>query len=302
MARFLYSQRPSKHIQRKMVVDACRRLRAFAPLNHYEFIGFGAYEFVDFELVRRELGVCDMHSIELNWKDQDRYLFNRPFEGIEIHFDRASNVLPDLLDKPRLRIVWLDYTTNLNAEVLQDLGVCFRKLTPGSVVLVSVAARPSSPASTRRSSLVDAVGLERVSPEHTNEWLGKNFATAQRSILMEHVTTETERRDDGARFQQLFNVGYRDDQPMQTWGGLIVSPSMAHALGAAHFEELEQVSADERFVNTTVEPLTTREVLHLNRQLPLASDAKLIADGIPDKALDAYARLYRWYPAVPAAM
>ncbi len=126
MARFLYAQRPSKHIQRRMVVDAFRKLRAFAPLPEYEYVGFGAYEFVDFELCRRELGIVSMHSIEVNSHQQDRYLFNRPFSDIELHFDRASNVLPDLLEDPVLRIIWLDYTSGIDQEVLQDLGLSFR--------------------------------------------------------------------------------------------------------------------------------------------------------------------------------
>jgi hypothetical protein len=302
MARFLYAQRPSKHIQRRMVVDACRKLRAFAPLTEYEYVGFGAYEFVDFELCRRDLGIVSMHSIELDTNAQDRFTFNRPFAEIQIHFDRASNVLPDLLDGPQLRIVWLDYTTGISQEVLQDIGTCVRKLSGGSVLIVTVAARPAKPASERRTALISAVGAERVGPEVTNDSLAQGLPSAQAAIFIAEVHEQLTRRTDGAQFEQLFNIRYRDDQPMHTWGGLLVTPGMRTAFESARFDELEQVSRSTAIIDTTVEPLTTREVIHLNRQLPSGAGQQISGDGIPGHALAAYERLYRWYPSVPAAM
>lgn len=302
MADFLYAQRPSKHVQRRIVVDACRKLRAFAPLHEYEYVGFGAYEFVDFELFRRELGIVKMESIEADTNAQDRYLFNRPFADIKVHFDRASNVLPDLLDRPALRIVWLDYTCGLNQEVLQDIGTCVRELSAGSVLLITVAARPARPASERLASLIDAVGRDRVSADVTNDSLAQGLPRAQREIMLAEAEAHAARRNDGATFGQLFNLKYRDDQPMQTWGGILVAPAMRAAFESARFDELDQVCAGPQIFDATVQPLTTREVLHLNPQLPLSAGASLAAHGIPEGALLAYERLYRYYPVVPAAM
>ena len=141
MSRLSYSRRPAKYIQRHMVVDALRRLRAFSPLEEYEYVGFGGMEFVDFELIHRQLGIKRLVSIEENGKDAARFRFNVPFEGVSIKFDKASAVLPTLLDKPYLRVVWLDYECELNLEVLQDLGTAIRKLVPGSAFIVSVNAQ-----------------------------------------------------------------------------------------------------------------------------------------------------------------
>lgn len=302
MARFLYNQRPSKHVQRRMVIDACRKLRWFAPLPDYEFVGFGAYEFVDFELCRRELGVLRMHSIEANTNAQDRYKFNRPFASIDLHFDRATNVLPDLLDDPVLRIVWLDYTQGLDREVLQDIGTCARRLQPGSALIVTTAARPDRPMKARRAGLVAAVGPERVDVDMTDQAIGRRLPEFQARILRAETRKQLKRRSDGCVFKQLFNIRYRDDQPMHTWGGLILHPSTQAAYASAHFGELTQVSDGDVVVDATVEPLTMRETLHLNRQLPLPAGAKLQGDGIPAAALDAYRRLYPWYPSVPVPM
>lgn len=302
MARFLYQSRPSKHVQRRMVIDACRRLRSFDQLAKYVYVGFGAFEFVDFDLVRRDLGIVKMHSIEQDSYARDRYLFNRPFAEITVHFDRASNVLPDLLEDPVLRIVWLDYTDGLTREVLQDVGTCVRKLVAGSMLIVTVNATPAKPANRRTAALRDAVGAERVGGHVNDEMLATGLPAVQRDILVSETAVQQVRRTDGAEFRQVFNIRYTDTTPMQTWGGVLVGPAMNAAYESARFAELEQTSSGPTLVDATVQPLTTREVLHLNRQLPASDETQISGEGIPLDALRAYERLYRWYPPVPAAM
>lgn len=302
MAKFLYAHRPSKHIQRRMVVDACRRLEAITPLPDYRFVGFGAYEYVDFDLVRRELGIVGMDSIEVDAKHSARYLFNRPFDRIDVHFDRASNVLPTLLDEPMLRIVWLDYVDRLNGEVLGDFGTCLRKVAPGSLVLITIHAKPRGALAERRANLAADVGEQRVPAHATKAHLGPHFADVQRDIVARTVAEQLRYRNDGATFTQVFDIRYTDSTPMQTWGGLVSLPGDPDAqVALAGLKGLPQTSfAGDPAVHATVPPLTTREVLHLNSQLPCAGP--LDAEDIPVDELNAYERLYRWYPPVPAAM
>jgi hypothetical protein len=302
MAKFLYAHRPSKHVQRRMVVDACRRLEAIAPLPSYRFVGFGAYEYVDFDLMRRDLGIVGMDSIELDSKHTARYLFNRPFDRIDVHFDRASNVLPTLLDERMLRIVWLDYVDRLNGEVLSDLGTCLRKVAPGSLVLITVRAKPRGAFAERRENLAADVGEQRVPASATNAHLGPHFADVQRDIVSSSVTEQLRYRNDGATFTQVFDIRYTDSTPMQTWGGLVSVPGDPDAqIALDELKMLRQTSfAGNLAVHATVPPLTTREVLHLNSQLPAVSS--LDAEDIPVDELNAYESLYRWYPPVPVAM
>lgn len=299
MARFTYAFRPAKHIVRRMIVDTCRRLRSFAPLSEYQYVGFGGYEFVDFELVHRELGVPHLISIESDTNSADRYMFNRPFGDIEMHLDRASIVLPELLDDKRLRIVWLDYTSRLNLEVLADLQTAARRLLAGSILIATVNARPASPASARRDEFVADVGEEKVPGDTTDASLAKwGLADAQRRIVVQELPDALRRRDDGAAFEQLFYFCYSDDAPMLTWGGVIVHPGQRASFDQAAFHELEQTRAGADPLHVSVPPLTAKEVVHLNEQLP-GDPATLTAAGIPDPDKEAYGRLYRWYPPVP---
>lgn len=304
MAGVSYAQRPAKHVQRQMVIDALRRMRSFSELHQYQYVGFGGMEFVDFELVHRELGVANMVSIELDSSGAARYRFNAPFASVRLLFDRASAVLPTLLDDPVLRIVWLDYECRLNLEVLQDVGTALRKLLPGSVLVVSVNAQGPRLAAQRLDQFTADVGADRVASGTTNASLAQwGWARASYDVLVADGEAEIARRADGSAFEQLFHFRYADGARMLTWGGVLVGPGNRPAVAAADFPALTQIRAAQDLPYEIAPPLLTmREALHLNAQLPNAAPDDLDADGIPAKDLRSYADLYRWYPPVPAAM
>ena len=218
-----------------MVVDALRRLRVFSPLPDYEYVGFGGMEFVDFELVHRELGIRWMTSIEIDTRNKDRYEFNAPFADVKLMFDRASAILPTLLDEAVLRVVWLDYECRLHQEVLQDLGTAVRKLLPGSVLLISVNATGPTTAAARLDAFTADVTPERVPVGAMNGTLAKwGWAAASHEVLMAEAVSEAARRTDGASFEQLFHFRYADGARMLTWGGIVVAPSNRQSFEVAN--------------------------------------------------------------------
>lgn len=303
MDRPSYAVRPAKHIQRRMAVEALRQLRAFSPLSAYQYVGFGGLEFVDFELVHRELGIERMASIEKDFKRAERYRFNAPFSSVQLHLDRASAVLPTLLDERVLRVVWLDYESRLNLEVLQDVSSAIRKLLAGSVLIVSVNAQAISPKEQRLEVLAKDVEIDRVPSETTDASLAQwGWAEASHRILAAEAEAEVDRRDDGATFEQLFHFRYADGARMLTWGGILVAPANRPTFDGL-FDDFPQVRgfADAPY---EISPplLTMREALSLNRQLPETDPGDLQADGMSSAELCSYAELYRWYPPVPAAM
>jgi hypothetical protein len=304
MARFSYTFRPGKHIERRMLVDACRRLRSFAPLQDYEYVGFGGFEFVDFELMHRELGISRLVSIEQDSYAKDRSLFNRPVQGVTVHFNRASDVLPDLLDIPVLRILWLDYEQRLNREVLQDVATAARRLQAGSLLIATVNAHPPKPADSRRAVLVEDVGTDRVPATATDASLAQwGLADVQRRILTDEIENALTLRNDKARFEQIFYFQYSDDAQMMTWGGVLLTPAQDEGWINASFGELEQVRRGDQPMRIEVPLLTVKEAIYLNSQLPSQpGSGGLAAAAIPESQLRAYASLYRWYPPVPTPM
>jgi SAM-dependent methyltransferase len=299
--KYTYSFRPRKQIQRLLIADVCQRLRAIAPLGSYEYIGFGGFEFIDFDIFRRRLGIHSMVSYE---KDAaaDRYEFNVPFADITLKFGAAALHLP-FIDKAQLRIVWLDYTQRLDDEVIQDLATAASRLAPGSVLIASVNAVPGRPADTRRDQLVEDVGEERIPNGVTSDTLAKwGLAEIQRRIMLRVIADSLEARGEGAVFEQIFHFRYADGAQMLTVGGVIVTPGVRRAFESARFDEFEHVRRDEDAAEITAPPLTAKEALHLNRQLPLPVGVMLECPGLDKDDLEGYGRFYRWYPRIPAAL
>lgn len=297
--KYSYAFRPRKQIQRLLVVDACERLRVIAPLEQYQYVGFGSFEFVDFDLFRRRLGIRKMVSYEKD-PEPERYEFNRPFAEIDLEFGPASQFLP-FLDKATLRVVWLDYVQRLNAEVLQDAAAGAARLAPGSLLLLSVNAVPAKPASSRRTQLVEDVGEERIPNGVDDAALAKwGLAGVQRRILLAAIEGALKARGDGAVFEQIFNFRYADGAQMLTVGGVLVTAGVRQAFEAAKFEQVEHVSRDASPVLISAPALTAKEAIHLNRQLPLADGETLDCPGLESDDKDGYERFYRWYPPIPA--
>lgn len=298
-AKYSYAFRPRKQIQRVLVVDACQRLQSIASPVDYEYIGFGGFEFIDFDLFHRRLGLQRLVSYEKD-PDPERYEFNRPFACIEMESGPASQYLP-FLDKETLRIVWLDYTSRLNADVLQDAAAAASRLRQGSVLLLSVNAVPAKLYGSRRAQLADDVGEDQVPNGVDDESLAKwGLADVQRRILLGAIDEALAARPERAVFEPLFYFRYADGAQMLTVGGIVVGPDVREAFEDARFEELDQVSRDSTAIDISVPALTAKEALYMNRQLPVLPGAALECPGIEEHDVEAYRQFYRWYPPIPA--
>lgn len=295
MAAINYQLRPSKAVQRHMIVDMCRRLTAMARLEDYQYVGFGALEFVDFQLVHRALNISDMISIEAEEKLIDRFLFNRPFKTIQVISGRSSDVLPDL-SWDRLSIVWLDYTGRLNDEVINDVSLLCGKLQPGSVLFVTLNARPETQIDKRRKTLAELVGEERIPANVTDESLANwGLAQTQHTILTDLIIKALRDRQVSAEWRQVVDIHYADGAKMQTLGGIVVGPGINVGFDNCRFGELDFVRyAGQEPYLVRVPILTPKERRALEEQLPLADGDELKAPWLPDRDAQDFLRLYRY--------
>ncbi|MEV6501515.1 O-methyltransferase [Streptomyces prunicolor] len=298
MAAINYQLRPSKAVQRHMIVDVCRRLNVMARLEEYQYVGFGALEFVDFHLVHRALNISDMISIEADETSIDRYLFNRPFKTVQIVPGRSSVVLPEL-SWDRLSIVWLDYTQRLNDEVINDVSLLCGKLQPGSALFVTLNARPESQIDQRRQALAGFVGEERIPANVSDESLAVwGLAETQHTILTDVIIKGLRDRQISAEWRQVVNINYADGAKMQTFGGIVVGPGSSVGFESCRFNELDFVrfSGEEPYL-VRVPMLTPKERRALEEQLPLASGDELKVPWLPDRDAQDFLRLYRYMRA-----
>jgi hypothetical protein len=281
-----------------MIVDACRRLGPFGAPDVYEYVGFGALEFVDFHLMRRAVGIMRMTSIEHDFTGRERYLFNRPYGDVTVLIGSAADRLKQV-DWNGLRIVWLDYECALTEGVLGDASQLAQRLQPGSLLIVSVNAEPARPANARRAVLAENVGESRVPLGTTDATLAQwGWADAQRRVLADAVTEDFSNRPDKAWLHQLFDFRYGDGARMQTYGGVVLIPALERTLETCRFEDLDfirRVGSDALVID--VPDLTAKERHHLEQQLPAGGGGLPTLPGLSNADAEQFAQFYRWYPS-----
>lgn len=296
MPQFHYTLRPAKHVERLMITEAARSLANIAPLPTYSYVGFGALEFVDFDLIHRTLGISKMTSIECDLSNPRRYEFNRPFRGIDLLFGRASQHLP-ALDWSGLRIVWLDYEGQLTREFVRDIETVARVILPGSLLIVTLGA--GAKYGSRLPTLTENVGIERVPVDLTETDLDGpwSFAAAQRTIATSALDEVLSVRLDQACAQQIFNFVYADSARMQTVGWLITAPALTQVVTSCRFDDHDFVRAGDTPLELKVPVLTRREIARLNLKLPASRSARLRENWIDQQTQSDYAQIYRYYPS-----
>jgi hypothetical protein len=297
-----YALRPGKNIERKMISDVLRRLREFAPLDAYRYVGFGSAYFSDFSLFHKALGVRAMTSIEKDEDNRGRFEFNLPFGCIEMRYGLSTDVLPTLGWRDEA-IVWLDYDGKLDGGVLADIQFICAEAKPGSVFFITANAHPDEPIDKRVEVLRQRVGPENVpanvrAPGDLGGW---RTAGVCRQIVDATIQSTLRDRNAGAtadeelRYEQLFNFRYQDGAKMVTVGGVLYRGDQTHLIAKCAFDDFPYVRKASDAYRIEVPNLTFREMRHLNAQLP--DGTGLAAPGVPTQDVETYARVYRHFPA-----
>lgn len=313
--RIHYGLRPAKNIERKMLCEVFRRLSAFARVETYRYIGFGSTYFSDFVLFHKALDIKNMISIEHDAQKTDRFKFNRPFGCIEIEFGESTQVLASL-EWDLKTILWLDYDSKLDATVLADVAFFCANAVPGSFVAITVNAHPDSKEGVpplelpryRAQELEARVLKENVPADITGKELrGWGTAKACRRIINNKIEQTLNERNGGRQaapaflYQQLFNFHYADNAKMLTVGGLLIDEGLSDQLSHCGFHNLRFFRSDDKPYLIRVPNLTYKEIRHLAEQLPVNDPAELHAQAIPQKDLEAYREVYRYFPTFAEA-
>lgn len=301
--RVNYRLRPAKHVERGMILEALQRLRLFAPLRRYRYVGFGSTYFADFILVHRVLGIKKMISIEQDEAKRARFAFNRPFRTVNLIFGHSNAVLPTLAwTTPS--ICWLDYDGPLSNAVLADIDWVCSAATSGSVLIVTVHADPGpldpSDKGARIRALRKNIGAENVpngvtTDGHLGDW---GLAEVGRTVIDSAIRSAVRDRSTRAAtmsYEQLFNFHYRDGARMSTVGGILLNEAQKREFGRCSFEDLDYIRSGVNACVINVPLLTNREVRSLDRHLPATAAGTRVAM-IPQRDREAYADIYRFFP------
>jgi hypothetical protein len=297
-----YVLRPAKSVERKMLCEAFRCLSSFKSIEEYQYIGFGSTYFSDFYLFHKNLNLSVMYSIERDTSSKERFEFNRPFKCVKIYFGESNDILPTLDWIKIPSIVWLDYDGKLNEEVISDINTVFSSAISGSLILISVNAKPSSPGD-RLKELIRNVGENRIpldtEEKHLSKW---GTALILREIINNEIEETLVKRNGGIDqsekiiYNQLFNFHYKDDAEMLTLGGVIHKDIHEYKFLNCTFSQLGFVRRSHDPYLITVPNLTYRELRFLDTHLPIEDSSSLKLPGVPSSDIDAYSRIYRYFP------
>lgn len=292
----VYSQRPSKDVTRRIFVDALLRLSKIADPSTFQYVGLGALEFIDFDLIHRHLGIGNLVSIE-NAPNIERYESNKPYQCVTVIGGHTGDVLPRI-NWDGLSIVWLDYETQLTQSEISDISYLCSKLIPGSVLAVTLNAHPGS-LSDRRNRLASNVGNDRVPLRVDDDTLGGwGWAIAQQRVLFSTVRNRLGKRVDSATWRQFLNIRYRDGARMQLVAGVISTPALNDVLDSCHFERLKYYRPGAAAIEIEVPYLTDREQSALRQRLPrLPRQRRHQIVGVDSELVDNYAEFYQWIGA-----
>ncbi len=315
-----YALRPAKAIERRMLCAAFKRLHPFQRIEDYRYVGFGSIYFSDFQLLHRELGITDMLSIEKDLSAKACFRFNRPYKCIKLKFAPSAEVLPRL-NWGRQTILWLDYDDRLNGNILGDIATVCLRATSGSMIVISVNAHPDAePSKEERDQYREATGKPfdlgdyrlRIAKELIGEKLpvgtsgadlrGQELARVFRDVIDSAIAEQLSIRnamlpvEKKIHYQQLFHFRYKDGAQMLTVGGILYHAPEKQVVTACNFDTLPFIRTGREHFGIKAPCLTTKEIRHLNSQLPKSSSAELRVPGVPVADIKQYAEVYRFFP------
>lgn len=306
---FHYGLRPSKQVERKIMIEVLLRLlKAGYDISEYTYLGFGSVYYVDFVMFHKYLFMEEMICIE--WSNiQNRMKFNKPFKFIKLKFGPLLNYIP-AIKRTTKYLVWLDYDRPLDPEILQDIDGCLNRIGRQSVFVITVDARPMLPKWDFDLENKTAAEREALTVSTYQEWFGAYTAnqitldTISRvhvarlfyEVVSERVRQTVARRDGGLRFIQIFNYTYKDGAPMFTFGGIIGSNEDETHLEGSRLLGHRFVRTQSDSLEISVPPLSIREKYWLDSMLDKNFNSKKLQFELDEELLENYRKFYKEYP------
>ncbi len=156
-----YHLRPNKAVDRNLFVESLVYLGKLVDIPKYRYIGFGSYEFDEFKLIYRTLGIEDLHSIEMDSEIYKRQIFNKPYACIQLFNKTCGEYFDEDYDGTKHSIVWVDFSeANNKHSQCQDVANICGKMQKGDILRITLNANPTG-ISTRGKQAGDVPANER---------------------------------------------------------------------------------------------------------------------------------------------
>jgi hypothetical protein len=311
-----YHLRPNKAIDRMLFLELLMRLNGHIPITSYQYIGFGSYNFEEFKLFHKQLGITDMISLEANSNIFSRQIFNCPYTCITPIAKTSTSFITEDFEPQKPVIFWLDYNEpkRLREEIEEFCGL-LGKLYSNDILRITLNANPSSLGGNDGEKDETIIANQRVEKlrEKIGDFLPSPIEYSDISyddypktllIAIRNAINQFYSRSGTKRLVPLASYAYADGQQMLTFTGIVVDKEEEEKKVLENIEGWEFSSTKWGYYQRIAIPaLTPKERIVLNEKLP-CENAEEIAELFPFKfdnspsseAIENYRKYYRYYP------
>lgn len=297
--RVQYELRPAKQVERRMIIDALRKLAmAGFEIEDYNYVGFGSIYFVDFILFHKFLGIDNMLSVEYSTEIEKRVHFNKPYDFIKIKMKPVGEVIPTLSQDLKY-ILWLDYDMIIDSDLLEDVRVAATYLPVGSILLVTVDVEPPDDGDnpTDWKEYFEEQAGEYIGLSQVEDFAKSNLPRANAQIINRAIRDGLTGRD--VELLELFNFIYADGHEMITIGGVIGSKIERRRINGSKLDEAFYIRRDFKLdaYYIKVPKVTKKERLFLDSAMPCADGWEPEDFELPGEDVQTYNEIYKFFPA-----
>ncbi len=307
-----YHLRPNKYVDRQIFAEVLKSLSRNVEIQDYTYIGMGSFMFDDFKLLHNTLGIGKMISLEVDPLMHKRASFNKPLKCIKLIQQSTTDYIANMEPGNNKHIVWLDYTdpSEIGAQ-FDDFCRLICTLNEYDIIRITLNANPTSlgkPPSeeenlweyrldTLRQRLGDFVPTSVV----PNNLVKKKYPLVLLSCLKKAYLKTIVGKE--RRFLPLYSTVYDDNTQMLTLTGVVVMCEENGEVFKQNKELRKYCSFEwDNPLNIFMPELTPKEIIHINNELPIKAEGKLISKKYefvfknnPDM-LRSYLRFYKEYP------
>ena len=252
-----------------------------------------------------------MTCVENKKEIENRVVFNKPFEFIDVEIDEFANYVATIKSNKKY-LIWLDYECSLNREILTSIGSLANTLQNGSILLITVNADLKTLNQTNFLNGDEIRELEKKQKHSLQKKYTDDFDPYSGTIEKSDITpkgignlfskTIRAKIDDSMKgrpddmFHQLFNYSYKDSSTMCTIGGILDSRTKEKDI-LESVENLDYINSKATPEKIVVPTLTAREKLWLDQKLnKSAKSSPSIPFELDEELIDAYIKYAKHHP------
>ena len=307
---FNYHHRPSKSIERKLIMDLLRDFYTSEDFKKCIYVGLGSFFFIDFKLMHKTFGIKKLINIEWDEDNKKRYEFNKPFSCIELKWGSTTEVLPTIQFDNKA-IVWLDYTDSFQPYMLEDVEIVSSSINPDSFFIISLNSqlqkyfnKTSNQYNTER--FAEDFGDDCLFDLEASMLTNTNSYRLFQRMINEKINQILNLRNAGLPFkdklvyEQLLLITYKDGAPMFTTGGVFLKNSRTVSFRKRKLHKFSFIRKDSNVFDLHSPVLSSQEIDLLNASLPNSKHNflnKKALKFIPEEDRIRYFENYRYFPS-----